>query len=137
MSGKARIGSTVIGSLEVEVGQPRLAGQARPAVHLGAARAALGGLAVPADGEVGRLVALDPVEGVEDDHPLLDRHVELVEAPLLAGAAAEDLQVCVRHPILRQWALLPSRLRSSSDIAGSGVAGDRHRAVGGHGPRRR
>ena len=77
--------------VEVEVGQPRLAGQARPAVDLRAARAALGGLAVPADGEVGRLVALDPVEGVEDDHPLLDRHVELVEVPLLAGAAAEDL----------------------------------------------
>ena len=66
-------------------------------------------------------MALDPVERVEDDHPLLDRDVELVEAPLLAGAAAEDLQVCVRHPILRQWALLPSRLRSWSDIAGRGV----------------
>ena len=65
---------------EVEVGQAGLARQARPAVDLGAARAALRGLAVPADGEVGRAVALDPVERVEDDHPLLDRHVEVVEA---------------------------------------------------------
>ena len=35
--------------------EPRLAHQARPAVDLGAARAALGGLAVPAHGEVRRL----------------------------------------------------------------------------------
>ena len=117
--------------LEVEVGQARLAGQARPAVDLGAARAALGGLAVPADGEVGRLVALDPVQGVEDDHPLLDRDVELVEVALLAGAAAEDPEVCVRHPILRrQWSLLPSRARSSAGISGSGVVSTVIDAVG-------
>ena len=67
-------------------------------------------------------MALDPVQGVEDDHPLLDRHVELVEATLLAGAAAEDSQVGVGHPFLRrQWSLPPRRPRSSSDIAGSGV----------------
>ena len=82
----------------------------------------LAGLAVPADGEVGRLVTLDPVEGIEDDHPLLDGDVELVEATFLAGAAAEDPQVCIRHRCLRrQWSLLPSRPRSSSVIAGSGL----------------
>ena len=70
----------------LEVRQPRLARQARPAVDLGAARAALRGLAVPADGEVRRVVGLDPVERVEDDHPLLDRHVELGERAL--GRAA-------------------------------------------------
>ena len=98
ISGKARIGSTVIGSLEVEVRQAGLAGQARPAVDLGAARAALGGLAVPADGEVRRLVALDPVEGVEDDHPLLDRDVELVERdPAPSGLPRKTLRMCVGH----------------------------------------
>ena len=49
-------------------------------------------------------MALDPVEGVEDDHPLLDRDVEVVEVTLLAGAAAEDPKVCVGHRCLRrQW----------------------------------
>ncbi len=108
--------------VEVEVGQAGLARQARPAVDLGAARAALGGLAVPADGQVGRVVALDPVEGVEDDHPLLDRHVELVEAAGLAGLAAEDPQVCVGH---RSSSRLSGRRRASSRsspaIVGSGV----------------
>src|SRR4029077_20642167 len=81
---------------------------------------AFGGLAVPADGQVGRLVALDPVERIEDDHPLLDRDVELVEPTLCAGAAAEDLQVCVGHRCLRrQWSPLRSRARSSSGIGGS------------------
>ena len=102
ISGNARIGSTVIGSLEVEVGQARLARQPRAAVDLGAARPALRGLAVPADREVGRLVTLDPVEGIEDDHPLLDRDVELVEMRVLAGLAAEDPQVRVGHSCLRR-----------------------------------
>ena len=88
--------------LEVEIREACLAGEARPAVDLGAARPALGSLAVPADGEVGRRVALDPMEGVEDDHPFLHGDVELVEPTLRPGAAAEDLQVCVGHRCLRR-----------------------------------
>ena len=91
MSGNACIGSTVIGSSRSKSDSRVLHVRRGRAVHLGAARAALGGLAVPAHGEVRRLVTLDPVERVEHDHPRLDRHVELVEATLLVGAAAEDL----------------------------------------------
>ena len=97
MSGKARIGSTVIGSsrsksdrrvLHVSRGRPLTSALHEP--HLAA-------LQFQRTARSGRLVALDPVEGVEDDHPLLDRHVELVEPALLVGAAAEDSQVGVWH----------------------------------------
>ena len=69
----------------LEVREARLAGEPRPAVDLGAARPALGGLAVPADREIRGLVGLDPVQRVEDDHPLLDRDVERHEADRLVG----------------------------------------------------
>jgi hypothetical protein len=61
------------------------------------------------------------VEGIEDDHPLLDRHVEIVESSLFVGASAEDSQVGVGHSFLRrQWSPLWSRALSSSVNAGSG-----------------
>src|SRR5438093_237780 len=46
----------------LEVREPRLAREARPPIHLRAARSALRRLAVPADGEVVGEVRLDPVE---------------------------------------------------------------------------
>ena len=105
--------------VEVEVRQARLAGQARPAVHLRAARTALGGLAVPADGEVRCLVTLDPVQGVEHDHPLLGRDVELVEVAGGARRAAEDPEVRLRHRSLRRQCAPSRRPASSRDIFGS------------------
>jgi hypothetical protein len=63
----------------VEVRQPRLAGQARPAVDLRAAEPHLAALQFQRTARSGRRVGLDPVEGVEDDHPLLDRDLELGE----------------------------------------------------------
>ena len=71
MRGNARIGSTVMGFL-LE-GSPRcrvLHRSAGSTVDLGAARSTLGGLAVPARGQVRLHVLLDPVDGVEDDHAL-------------------------------------------------------------------
>src|SRR5262245_36296989 len=68
----------------------RHAHETRLPVDLGAARAALPGLAVPADGEIVRLGPLDPVNHVEDDHPLLERDPVLVELPALR-VAAEDV----------------------------------------------
>ena len=80
-----------------EVREARLAHEAGPPVDLGAAGAALGGLAVPACREVGLGVSLDPVDGVEDDHALPCRHAVLVEAALLVGFAAEDPQDGLVH----------------------------------------
>jgi hypothetical protein len=50
------------------------------------------------------------VQGVEDDHALLHRDVELVEAAVLTGTAAEDPE---------------SRPRSSSGIVGIGLVSTR------------
>src|SRR5439155_9247432 len=74
-----------------ELVETRLAHQARSSVHLGAARAALGGLAVPADGEILRLRALDLAHRVEDDHPLLGRDLVVDEAAA-GGVTAPDLE---------------------------------------------
>ena len=70
--GNVRIGSTVTGLVEVELVEPRHAHEARLAVDLRRARAALARLAVPADGQVVGLVGLDAVHGVEHDHALAD-----------------------------------------------------------------
>ena len=69
-----------------QVVEPRLAHQPRPAVDLGAARAALRGLAVPAHGEVRRLAALDLEHRVEHDHAGLG--LDLVVDELAAGGVA-------------------------------------------------
>ena len=53
----------------------RLAHQARPSVHFRGARAALGGLAIPAHGQIGRLVRLNGMDGVQDDHARRERHL--------------------------------------------------------------
>ena len=55
---------------QIELVQPGHAHQPRVAVHFGRAGSALAGLAVPADGEVVRLLGLDLMHGVEHDHPL-------------------------------------------------------------------
>src|SRR6266566_7410244 len=79
-----------------ELVHARHAHEARPAVHLGAARAAPPSLAVPAAGEVARQVGLHVVHGVEDDHALVLRHRVVLEGARLA-VAAEDAQQGVRQ----------------------------------------
>ena len=73
MTGNVCSGVTVIGSAVVEDAHARHACETRPAVHLGRARAAVAGLAVPAHGHVRRLRGLDPVQDVEDDLAVLVR----------------------------------------------------------------
>src|SRR6266542_561212 len=67
--------------------EARLANERGLAVHLGAARAALRGLAVPAHREVGGAVALDPVDGIQHHHAGLDRDpiLDLLPAALVAA----------------------------------------------------
>src|SRR6266702_5664719 len=75
-----------------ERGHPGHAHQPWPAVDLGAARAALAGLAVPPDGEVAGLCGLQPVDDVEDDLALVD--LDGVVAQLTAlGVPAPDPEV--------------------------------------------
>src|SRR5262249_61335359 len=88
--------------------------QPRPAVDLGAARAALAGLAVPADGQVVGLGRLDAMEHVEDDHPGIDGHPVLAEGAA-RGVAAEDVQRGLR----RHYLASSRSFFSSSGIAGS------------------
>src|SRR6202012_74744 len=73
---------------------PRHAGQPRPAVDLHRARAALAGLAVPADGQVARLGRLQPVQDVQHDLALI--HLDLVVGQVArARVAPPDLEVCL------------------------------------------
>ena len=96
-SGKARIGSTVTGSSSGRSVEPRHAHQARHAVDLGRARAALAGLAVPAHGEVVGLLGLDLVDGVEHDHALgRPRSCSRWNAPPFASPR-QMRKVAVRH----------------------------------------
>src|SRR5678815_185614 len=105
---------------KVEVGQPRHAGQARPAVDLGRARAALAGLAVPAQRQVGRRLGLDLVQGVEHDHALRD--LGLVVAELAAPCvAAPDAEGRTRHQPIS------AMMRRCSSL--SGTSGSRRTAI--------
>src|SRR5262249_31970138 len=75
--------------LQVEVVEPGHAHEARHAVDLGGAGAALAGLAVPARGQVGRALGLDLVHGVEDDHAGADVGGVVLEAARAALAAPD------------------------------------------------
>src|SRR5256712_13216108 len=74
-------------------------------VDLGAARAALAGLAVPADGEAGRGLRLDPMHDVEDDHPLVGLDGVVLERAL--RGAAPDAQGYFAHPLRGRSPLRP------------------------------
>ena len=123
MSGKARIGSTVIVSsgsksdsrvLHVRLGRPLISALHEP--HLAA-------LQFQRTARSGRRIGLDPVEGVEDDHPLLDRDVVVDELAL-------GRRACRGRRCRWAWAIgvTPSAIswRRSSGIAGSGERGDAH-----------
>ena len=83
MTGKARMRRHRDRLVLGEGAHPGHAQQPRPAVDLGAARAALAGLAVPAHREVRGLGRLEPVDDVEDDLALVD-----LDGVVLQGAAA-------------------------------------------------
>src|SRR5262249_59883353 len=85
------------------------------AVHLGAAGAALAGLAVPPDRQVVGLGGLDPVEHVEDDIAFLVRDSVLPEVAATRVATKD-----VHHRLVRGHHLPSSRsFFSSSGICGS------------------
>ena len=93
ISGNARIGSTVTGSCRFDLAQARHAHQPRLAVDLRRARAALAGLAVPAHGQVRRLLGLDLVHGVEHDHAVGHLGVEVWNVPSPSGCVRQILNV--------------------------------------------
>jgi len=77
------------GLVERERVHTRFTSEARTAVDFGGAGATFGGFAIPADGEIGRLMRLDGMERVEDNHAGSERN--LVVDRLAAGfVAAED-----------------------------------------------
>src|SRR4051794_9765088 len=69
--------------LQVEIAEPGHAHGFGHAIDLGGARAAFACLTIPAQGQVGRLLSLHAVNGVENDHALVDRGDEILE--LTAG----------------------------------------------------
>ena len=73
---------------------PGHAHQARTPIDLDAARPALAGLAVPADGEIGGLLGLDAVDDVEYDLTLLHLDVVVLE---FAGAVRPAPEAELRH----------------------------------------
>src|SRR5829696_7104806 len=87
-----------------------LAQQLGPAVDLRAARAAVGGLAVPSHRKVGGLLRLYSEHRVEDDHALDQRYLVIYLLATLR-VAAEDLEP--RHPValaqilVRYWGVGP------------------------------
>ena len=89
ITGKVRSGVTVIVSSSAKVDIRVMHMQPRPTVDLGAARAALAGLAVPPHREVAGLGGLQPVDDVE--HHLALVHLDGVVHELAAlGVAAPD-----------------------------------------------
>ncbi|HXP15913.1 MAG TPA: hypothetical protein VN868_02345 [Terriglobales bacterium] len=68
----------------------------RAAIDLGRARAALARFAIPADGQVRRLVRLDMVERIQHDHSRSHGHTVGDRLPAFA-VSPEDLKDCFRH----------------------------------------
>jgi len=67
----------------------RFAGEARAAVDFGGAGATFGGFAIPANGEIGRLMGLNGMERVENDHAGGERNL-VVDGLAARFVAAED-----------------------------------------------
>src|SRR5689334_16588535 len=112
------------GLVLLEVREPAHAHQPRLAVDLGAARAALAGLAVPTHGEVAGLGALHAVDRVQDHLALGD--LDRVVLDLTAGlVAAPDPQLQgVGHQFFPSSGLAADSkyFLSSSGITGSGFS---------------
>src|SRR6266478_3594395 len=73
-----------------------LAGEPRSAVDLGRAGAALTGFAIPAHRQIGCLVGLDIVEGIQYHHARGNRDAVGGGLPTFTGSP-EDLKDCFRH----------------------------------------
>jgi hypothetical protein len=73
-----------------------LAGEARAAVDFSGAGAAFGGFAIPADGEVGRLMRLNGMKRVEDHHAFRQRDL-IIHGSAAVAVAAEDSDGYVGH----------------------------------------
>src|SRR5215813_1294547 len=86
------------GLIERERVHSRFAGEARAAVDFGGAGATFGGFAVPADGEIGRLMGLDGVERVENDHAGSERD-SVVDGLATVFVAAKDAKKSFGHVI--------------------------------------
>ena len=82
---------------QVERIEPRHAHELGHAVDLGGARAALAGLAVPADGQVGSLRGLQPMDDVEDDLALVDLDLVVGEFPGARVPAPDPQRHLVAH----------------------------------------
>src|SRR5690348_2747354 len=98
----------------------------RTAIHFGRAGAALGSLAIPAHGQIGRQVALNVVDGVEDDHSGGDGNAILLGLAALA-VAPEDFQNRLGH-LFPPYLPLPAVVLTSASSAricfsSSGMAG--------------
>jgi hypothetical protein len=77
------------GLVEQERVHARFTGEAGTAVDFGGTGAAFGGFAIPANGEIGRLMGLDGMERVENNHAGSER--DFIVDGLAAGiVAAED-----------------------------------------------
>ncbi len=79
-----------------QVIHPRLAHEPRQAVDLGAARAATGRLAIPADGQVAGLAALDFQHRVEDNHPGLGFYL-VGDDVAVDAASSPDVERALAH----------------------------------------
>src|SRR6185436_19023297 len=114
----------------------RLAHERWLAVHLGAAGAALGRLAVPSHREIGGAMRLDPMDGVQHHHAGLDGHA-ILDLLAAAGVAAEHAHHRLAAAAVHARALGSAAHRatscfaagfasnsalSSGGICGSGVA---------------
>src|SRR5438552_4338853 len=105
---------------EREVREPAHAHELRDAVDLGRARPALAGLAVPAHGQVGGLLGLDAVDGVEHDHALRDLGGVVHEAAALGVATPDAEGRARRHYFISSMTCL-----SSGGISGIGTRSTR------------
>src|SRR5262249_45342350 len=98
-----------------ELVHARHAEESRLAVHLGAARPAAPRLAVPAAGEIARLVCLHMVDRVEHHHPLVKRD-GIFRERAARSVATKDAE----HRVHTAHTSPSTMRRSSSGIAGSG-----------------
>src|SRR5207245_8402360 len=112
--------------VERHLGEARHAHEARQAVDLGRAAAALARLAVPARGEVRSLVGLDAVHRIQHHHPLRDLGRVVLEASALR-VAPPDAEGRRCHSISSMTCL------SSAGISGIGARSTR---ISPFGPRR-
>ena len=99
--------------VQVQLAQPRHAHQLGHAVDLSGARTALAGLAVPAHRQVGRLLRLDAVDGIQHHHALFHRRLVILKLPA-ARIAAPDAEQRLHWPSISSPRSLPSTLRASA-----------------------